>query len=89
MILQEKDLANEKNMDGKILITTMTTPVFVPYINNIKGIVTDNGGLICHAAIIAREFKIPCIIGTEVATSFLKTGDIIEMDLETGIVMKI
>ncbi|HCU71049.1 MAG TPA: hypothetical protein DIC35_04870 [Candidatus Moranbacteria bacterium] len=88
-VLQENDLNSKIDMNGKILVTVMTTPEFVPYMKNVKGIVTDNGGLICHAAIIAREMDIPCIIGAEVATSMLKSGDIIEMDLKKGSVRKI
>lgn len=84
VIPQEEDLSSEREIDGKILVTTMTTPEFVPYIRNARGVITDNGGIMCHAAIIAREFGIPCIIGTEGATAFLKTGDIVDMDIEKG-----
>ncbi|EKE20976.1 MAG: phosphoenolpyruvate synthase [uncultured bacterium] len=89
VVCQENDLTSEINIDGKILVTTMTTPKFVPYMGSSKGIITDNGGLICHAAIIAREMNIPCIIGTEVATNILKTGDVVEMDLKSGIIKKV
>ncbi len=74
---------------GEILLTKMTTPAFVPLLKNCAGIITDAGGLTCHAAILAREFKKPCIIGTNHATSTLKTGDMVELNANTGIVKKI
>jgi pyruvate,water dikinase len=86
--LHEKDLAELPSLEGKILVTTMTTPDFMPYINGVKGIITDNGGIICHAAIISREYGIPCIIGTEASTQMLGTGDMVEMDMQSGIVRK-
>jgi len=89
VVNQESDLSESVMYDDKILITTMTTPTFVPYINNVKGIITDNGGITCHAAIISREFNIPCIIGTEGATQIFKTGDLLEMDLSKGTVRKV
>ena len=89
VIYQEEDLSSEIDLANKILVTTMTTPNFIPYINGVKGIVTDNGGIICHAAIISREYRIPCIIGTEAATSIYKTGDFIEMNIKDGIIKKI
>ena len=52
-------------------------------------IVTDEGGLTSHAAIVSRELKIPCIVGTKIATKILKDGDIVEVDAENGIVRKI
>jgi len=69
-----------------ILITSMTTPYFVPLIKKAKAIVTDEGGLLCHAAIVARELKKPCIIGTKIATKILKDGDLIEVDAINGMV---
>ncbi len=69
-----------------ILIVLQTTPDFVPIIKNFSGIIADEGGITSHAAIISREFKIPCIIGTQVATKVLKDGDLVEMDTEKGIV---
>ncbi len=74
---------------GSILVTSMTRPEFVPLMRKAKAIVTDEGGITCHAAIVSRELGIPCIIGTRVATKVLKTGDKIEMDIREGIVRKI
>ncbi len=64
----------------------MTIPQFVPYLKNVKAIVTDEGGINCHAAISAREFKIPCIVGTKIATKVLKDDDFVEMDANKGII---
>ncbi|MFH1316149.1 MAG: PEP-utilizing enzyme [Candidatus Woesearchaeota archaeon] len=74
---------------GDILVTGMTRPEFTPFIEKASAIVTDVGGILCHAAITAREMKKPCIVGTEIATNTLKSGDIIEVDAEKGIVRKI
>jgi len=51
--------------------------------------VTDEGGVTCHAAIIAREMNKPCIIGTKVATKVLKDGDMVEVDGDEGIIRKL
>lgn len=51
-----------------------------------KAIITDEGGITCHAAILSRELGIPCIIGTKVATKVLKNGDRIEIDTNAGLV---
>lgn len=75
--------------EGDILITGMTRPEFTPFIKKAGAIVTDAGGLLCHAAITAREMKIPCIVGTEKATRVFKDGDIVEVDAEVGIIRKI
>lgn len=89
VINQEEDLKPDFDLKNKILITTMTTPMFVPYLKNIKGIITDNGGTICHAAIISRELKLPTIIGTEAATKIFKTGNKVQMNLNKGTIVKI
>lgn len=69
-----------------ILVTEMTSPDFVIIINKIKGMVTDKGGRLCHAAILAREFGIPCIIGTKMATKVINNNDLIELDADLGTV---
>src|SRR3989344_3123798 len=60
---------------GQILVCVMTTPQHVPLMRRAAAIVTDQGGILCHAAIVARELGIPCIVGTNNATSMLSTGD--------------
>lgn len=64
----------------------MTTPDFFIIIEKAKAVITDIGGVTCHAAITARELKKPCIIGTEIATKVLKDGDLVEVDANNGIV---
>lgn len=71
---------------GNILVTSMTRVEFVPLIRRAKAIITDEGGITCHAAIVSRELKIPCIIGTKIATKVLKDGDLIEVDVNKGVV---
>lgn len=75
--------------EGDILVTLMTTPDFVPAMRKAKAIITDEGGITCHAAIVSRELGIPCIIGTKVGTKVLATGDLIEVDANKGIIRKI
>ncbi|MBC8500281.1 MAG: hypothetical protein ISS25_02605 [Nanoarchaeota archaeon] len=79
----------EKFKKGNILVTTMTRPDFVPLMRKAKAIITDEGGITCHAAVISRELKIPCIIGTKKAKKLLKDNDIIEMDLKKGVVRRL
>ncbi len=78
-----------KNDKDFILVTPMTTPELVPVIHNAKAIVTDEGGVTCHAAIVARELNKPCVIGTQIATKTLKNGDLVEVDADKGIVRKL
>jgi phosphohistidine swiveling domain-containing protein len=75
--------------EGDILIATQTHPNIVPQMKIAKAIVTDEGGITCHAAIVSRELNKPCIIGTRLATKIFKTGDMLELDLKKGIVRKI
>lgn len=71
---------------GDILVSQATSPDLMFAIKKAKAIVTNTGGLICHAAIISRELRIPCIVGTATATLVLKDGDIVEVDSEKGTV---
>ncbi len=71
---------------GDILVAEMTSPDYASVFEKIKGIITDEGGITCHAAIVARELKIPCIIGAKIATKVLKDGDLVEVDANKGIV---
>lgn len=72
--------------EGDILVTGMTRPEFLPLIEKAAAIVTESGGILCHAAIIARELKKPCIVGTQVAMKVLKDGDMAEINANKGIV---
>ena len=71
---------------GEILVTSMTRPEFVPLMKKASAVITDEGGITCHAAIVSRELKIPCIIGTRVVTQILKDGDLVEVDAVNGVV---
>lgn len=71
---------------GDVLVTSMTRPEFVPLMRKAVAIVTDEGGITSHAAIISRELNKPCVIGTKNATRKLKTGQLIEVDATNGIV---
>ncbi|MEX0924682.1 MAG: PEP/pyruvate-binding domain-containing protein [Candidatus Paceibacterota bacterium] len=72
-----------------VLVTPMTRPEIVQYMKNASAFVTDEGGITCHAAIVAREMQKPCIIGTKHATQILKDGDEVEVDADKGVVRKI
>ena len=76
----------KKFKPGEILVTTMTHPEFVPIMQQAAAIVTDEGGITCHAAIVARELGIPCIIGTKIATKVFNDGDVVEVDAGKGTV---
>src|SRR3989338_1642614 len=75
--------------EGEILVAPETTPDFVPAFKKARAVVTDRGGITSHAAVVSREFNIPCIIGTSIATQVFKDGDLVEVDAEKGIVRKI
>jgi len=72
--------------EGEILVAAMTRPEFVPLMKMAGAIVTDEGGITCHAAIVSRELRKPCVIGTRVATKVLKDGDLVEVDGAKGTV---
>ncbi|EKE20574.1 MAG: Phosphoenolpyruvate synthase [uncultured bacterium] len=84
IIVELSDL--KKINKGDVLVTSMTTPEMIPSLKEIVAIITDEGGITCHAAIVSREFKIPCIIGTVNATQVLKDGDLVEVDADKGVV---
>jgi pyruvate,water dikinase len=71
---------------GDVLVTPMTNPDFVPYMRLANAIVTDKGGVTCHAAIVSRELGIPCIVGTDNATKIMKTGKEYTVDAKSGVV---
>lgn len=85
IILNPKKERSKFN-EGDILVTSMTRPEFVNLMNLASAFVTDEGGITSHAAIIARELKKPCIIGTKIATKVLKDGDIVEVNANNGVV---
>ncbi|MDQ5950684.1 MAG: pyruvate, water dikinase, partial [Patescibacteria group bacterium] len=84
IILKKDEISNF--LEGEVLVSYMTMPAFMPAMKKASAFVTDEGGVTCHAAIIAREMNKPCIIGTKIATKALKDGDEVEVDAERGIV---
>lgn len=78
--------SNHGFQNNEILVTGMTRPEYVPLMKKAAAIVTDEGGITCHAAIVSRELGKPCVIGTKIATQILKTGDEIEVDAEKGVI---
>jgi phosphohistidine swiveling domain-containing protein len=82
------DAQNKDNIfnQGDILVTSMTRPEFVPLMKKAGAVITNEGGITCHAAIISRELGIPCVIGTKFATQILKDGDEVEVDANNGVV---
>ena len=73
---------------GQILVISMTTPDFVPAMKRVNGIITDKGGQTSHAAIVSRELGVPCVVGTKIATKFLKEGETVTLNGTTGEVWK-
>lgn len=71
---------------GDVIVSPMTTPDLMPAIRRCVAIVTNFGGVTCHAAIIAREYNIPCIVGTNNATELLRDEDFVEVDADNGVV---
>ncbi len=87
-VLRGRDEIN-KIRKNEILVVTMTTLDYILAVKKSKAIVTDEGGLTCHAAIISRELNKPCIVGTKIATQVFKDGDLVEVDAYKGIVRKL
>ncbi len=84
LVLYKSDLASVKA--GEIIVTEMTSPEFVSAIQQAAAIVTDEGGITSHAAIICRELQKPCVMGTRIATQLIRTGDWIEVNAKHGTV---
>ncbi len=74
--------------DGDVLITNQTTPEFVPLMKRACAVVTEQGGITCHAAIVSRELQMPCVIGTQTAMSAFTSGEMIIVDATRGVVRK-
>jgi len=84
IIIRPKDMA--KMNKGDILVSIATDPDIVPAMKKAAAIVTEQGGVTSHAAIVSRELNIPCVIGTKIATKVLKDGDKVKVDANKGIV---
>ncbi len=88
-VIDLEKMENSVFEEKEILVCTMTTPHLVPLMQKASAIITDKGGILSHAAIVSRELKIPCVVGAQNATSLLKTGDVVEVDANTGIIRKL
>jgi len=87
IIMSPRDMPKMNEKD--ILVSPATNPDIVAAMKKAAAIVTNTGGITCHAAIVAREFRTPCVVGTKIATEVLKDGDLVEVDATKGIVRKI
>ncbi len=84
LVFKREDMGKFK--DGEIIVSPMTEPGYIPIMRKALGFITDEGGLLCHAAIVSREMRKPCVIGTKIATRILKDGDMVELDATNGVV---
>ena len=87
VLLGREDI--HKVVKGDIIVAKMTSVDFIPAMRLASGFITNEGGISCHAAIVAREMGKPCLIGTGHATEFFKDGDVVELDAEKGIARKV
>ena len=86
-VLRTLDDAASLN-DGDVLVTHMTSPDWLPLLRRAAAVVTDSGGMTCHAAIVSRELGIPCVVGTGEATHKLRDGEIVTIDATRGVVLE-
>ena len=86
--VSEMEISSKDFPTGSILVCECTTPEFLPLMKKAAAIITDQGGILSHAAIVARELKIPCLVGTGKATQILNDGDLVEIDSEKGLIRK-
>ncbi len=74
-------------VDGEVLVAPMTNPDWLPTLRRAAAVVTDGGGITCHAAIVSRELGIPCVVAARVATTAIRTGDVVTVDGARGVVL--
>ncbi|MFA5069695.1 MAG: PEP-utilizing enzyme [Patescibacteria group bacterium] len=84
IILNQKDFSKMDN--GDVIVASMTRPEYVSIMKKAAAVITDEGGITCHAAIVSRELNIPCITGTQIATRSLADGDLIDVNANHGLV---
>ena len=87
IILGPADMS--KMNEGDVLVAIATNPDVVPAMKRASAIVTEQGGVTCHAAIVSRELGVPCVIGTKIATKVLRDGEMVEVDAGKGIVRRL
>jgi phosphohistidine swiveling domain-containing protein len=83
---EDMEVALRQMTPDTILVAGQARPKLMPLVRQARGMVTDEGGIMGHAAVVARELRIPCIVGAKIATQRLKTGDLIELDATVGLV---
>ncbi|MEO6628148.1 MAG: putative PEP-binding protein, partial [Aquihabitans sp.] len=86
-VLESPDQGDQL-LDGEVLVAPMTNPDWVPTLRRAVAIVTDGGGMTCHAAIVARELGVPCVVGARTATTSLRNGEVVTVDGREGVVME-
>jgi len=86
-VLRSPDQGGELQA-GEVLVAPMTTPDWVPILRRAVGLVTDGGGITCHAAIVSRELRIPCVVGARDATRVLRDGEVVTIDGKKGQVLR-
>ncbi|GIJ72876.1 PEP-utilizing enzyme [Virgisporangium ochraceum] len=84
VVLSPEDL--DELLDGEILVAPITAPSWTPVFARIKGAVSDIGGIMCHAAIVSREYGLPAVVGTGSATATIRTGQRVRVDGNVGVV---
>jgi pyruvate,water dikinase len=67
-----------------VLVCTTTTPAWTPLFPSLAGLVTDSGGILSHAAVVAREYALPAVVGAEVATTVVPDGALVSVDGTSG-----
>ncbi len=86
-VLQSPD-EGDRLLDGEVLVAAMTSPDWVPAMRRAAALVTDGGGMTCHAAIVSRELGVPCVVGTRNATTVLRDGEVVTVDGARGQVLE-
>ncbi|MFA6503132.1 MAG: PEP-utilizing enzyme [Candidatus Paceibacterota bacterium] len=84
IVLDPNDISKVER--GDVMVAVMTFPSYIVAMERAAAFVTDDGGILCHASISAREMKKPCVISTKIATKIFKDGDLVEVDADNGIV---
>lgn len=87
IVMTAKEL--NKIEKGDIMVSITTNPDYLPAMERASAFITDEGGMTCHAAIVAREMKKPCIVGTKIATHVLEDGNEIEINANHGVIRRL
>lgn len=87
--VKEEEITTKDFPTGSILVCECTMPAYLPLMKKAVAIITDQGGILSHAAIVARELRVPCLVGTKTATKVLQDGDLIEIDSSKNLIRKI